>query len=149
MGSCQLGYNLPLVAWPGAVHCFEIDDYAPKILKCSGRPSVTGFSGSISHTPPDILLKCPVDLFVVDHTRDLCKDHPTDRWIPWVQTCSLSARPPILVQLWHPDSLLQADGPMSKPARKRLSHLGYTSRCELLSNLRCGGVVDQQRFGGC
>ena len=153
VGTFQAGANLASTAWDRSFKfVFEVDPLLAEVNKTwPGRPSVpVQRGGSLERCGKQFLADHPVDILIVDHSRDSSLARSTQPvWEEWLESCPEEDRPSLIIQTWRLMSMLADEGPMSKHARKRASILGYTSRCSFVNNLQCGGSVQQDRLVVC
>ena len=140
---------LPLV-WERAVHVFEVDPLMDHLrIKFPSRPQARCWSDTPSRTPRDILNLYPVDVLVLDHSRDYnvaATVQGPPIWYSWLEACDLTRRPGLLIHVWQQWATGSDRGPLDALQRKFLSRMGYESRYELLDTVNYGSPVTQTRL---
>jgi hypothetical protein len=153
VGTYQCGINLLQETWQRTRLVFEVEPTIAELKEClPRRPSSATWSGTPQQAPANLLTRHPIDILVVDHSRDhseiaiFGEGERSPPWYEWLKRCPTEKRPTAIIQYWQPWSMLSSVGPLSKPARKSLEQMGFETRYQLVDAESCGSAVSQARL---
>ncbi len=150
LGTFQGGPSLLPTVWERATHVFEVDPLMEHIrAKFPARPRAQSVSDTPSRTSRDILNLFPVEVLVLDHSRDhnvAAAFQVLPIWYSWLEACKRENWPELILQVWQQWATGSDRGPLDALQRKFLSRMGYESRYELLDTVDYGSPVTQSRL---
>ena len=117
--------------------------------KFPSRPQAQSVSDTPCRTSRDILNLFPVEVLVLDHSRDhnvAAAFQVLPIWYSWLEACKRENRPELVLQVWQQWATGSDRGPLDALQRKFLSRMGYESRYELLDTVDYGSPVTQSRL---
>ena len=153
VGTYQIGVNILSQAWQLATVLFEVDDLSDEINSSfPRRPKKRRFLPS--EAPKTMLSDYPVDILVVDHSRNHSSatvwgdeaSATTPLWYNWLVSAPNNNLPTLIIQIWQSWALYEDAGPAAKRPRKLLRDTGYDQQYIVTNGIFHGGVVTQSRL---
>ena len=98
--------------------------------------------------PPNLLIKKPVDLLVIERGQVRLPPSTLD-CTPWgalISGTPIPKRPRVIIESWNTGAHMWERGPTSKSCQTRWSKLGYVSRFRRVDACHVGGAIAQVRL---